>query len=90
MPRNWSKTRLMMLALSRLIFIPLFLACILPRSQPLVTGEDHALMLSMMLGFSNGVVGSVPMIVAPSKVPEEHRELTGKFFEGKISGEENI
>lgn len=80
MPRNWSKTRLMMLALSRLIFIPLFLACILPRSQPLVTGEDHALMLSMMLGFSNGVVGSVPMIVAPSKVPEEHRELTGNIM----------
>ncbi|KAI5720740.1 hypothetical protein M8J77_011137 [Diaphorina citri] len=80
MPRNWSKSRLMLLALSRLILIPLFLGCALPRERPLITGEDHALMLSMMLGFTNGVVGSVPMIVAPSKVPEEHRELTGNIM----------
>uniref|UniRef100_A0A8D8TT11 Equilibrative nucleoside transporter 4 n=1 Tax=Cacopsylla melanoneura TaxID=428564 RepID=A0A8D8TT11_9HEMI len=80
MPRNWSKTRLMVLALSRLMLIPLFLGCALPRSGPFITGEDHALMLSMMLGFTNGVVGSVPMIVAPSKVSEEHRELTGNIM----------
>ncbi|KAL1451512.1 hypothetical protein WDU94_005879 [Cyamophila willieti] len=80
MPRNWSKSRLILLSLFRLPLIPLFLGCALPRSGPFIAGEDHALMLSMMLGFTNGVVGSVPMIVAPSKVSEEHRELTGNIM----------
>lgn len=32
-----------------------------------------------LLGLTNGIVGSVPMIQAPRRVSEEHRELAGEF-----------
>jgi hypothetical protein len=35
------------------------------------------MLFSFLLGVTNGLVGSVPMIQAPSRVSEEHRELTG-------------
>jgi hypothetical protein len=35
------------------------------------------MLFSLLLGVTNGLVGSVPMIQAPSRVSEEHRELTG-------------
>lgn len=34
-------------------------------------------MFSVVLGFSNGLFGSVPMIMAPSRVGREHREIAG-------------
>lgn len=35
---------------------------------------------SMVLGLTNGLIGSIPMIQAPSKVSEENRELTGTKY----------
>jgi solute carrier family 29 (equilibrative nucleoside transporter) protein 4 len=32
-----------------------------------------------ILGVSNGITGSVPMIFAPAKVVEERRELAGNY-----------
>ncbi len=37
------------------------------------------MVFSGILGITNGYFGSVPMILAPSKVPDEQKELTGKL-----------
>jgi hypothetical protein len=38
------------------------------------------MLFTLLLGVTNGLVGSVPMIQAPSRVTEEHRELTGNYI----------
>ena len=43
-----------------------------------VSGEGWAVLLSVCLGLTNGYFGSVPMILAPSRVADEQKELTGK------------
>ena len=76
-PYEWTRTQLMYFSVARAILIPLFLLCAIPRRSPILAGEGYPLLFSLLLGLTNGIVGSVPMIQAPSKVPEEHRELTG-------------
>ena len=44
------------------------------------TGEAIPLLTSALLGITNGIVGSVPMILAPTKVSDEHREITGNIM----------
>jgi solute carrier family 29 (equilibrative nucleoside transporter), member 4 len=61
----------------RFLLIPLLLFCAAPRHRPLIPGDGLPIFFSGLLGLTNGVIGSVPMILAPSKVPEEFRELTG-------------
>ena len=51
--------------------------CAAPRDKPLLQGELWAIFFSLVLGITNGYFGSVPMILAPSKVPDEDKELTG-------------
>lgn len=41
--------------------------------------QVYPIMFSIALGFSNGVFGSVPMILAPSRVGREHREIAGIY-----------
>ena len=36
------------------------------------------MLLSLLLGVSNGLVGSLPMILAPNKVADHNRELCGQ------------
>lgn len=74
---EWTRTQLLYFSVARAILIPLFLLCAIPRRSPILSGEGYPLLFSLLLGLTNGIVGSVPMIQAPSKVPEEHRELTG-------------
>ena len=76
-PYDWKRTQLLLFASVRVILIPLFLLCALPRSTPILSGEGYPLLLSCLLGVTNGIVGSVPMTQAPSKVSEGHRELAG-------------
>lgn len=57
--------------------IPLMLLCAMPRSKPVISTEIFPFVFALILGLSNGVLGSVPMIQAPSKVEDRHRELTG-------------
>jgi solute carrier family 29 (equilibrative nucleoside transporter) protein 4 len=59
--------------------------CVTPRRQPLISGEQWAVVFSAILGLSNGLAGSLPMIIAPSKVPDELKELTGKYMEEFIT-----
>lgn len=39
--------------------------------------QEYPIFFSVVLGFSNGLFGSVPMIMAPSRVSREHREIAG-------------
>ncbi|XP_015593950.1 equilibrative nucleoside transporter 4 [Cephus cinctus] len=79
-PYEWTRTQLLYFSGARAILIPLFLLCAIPRKAPVLSGEGYPLLFSLLLGLTNGIVGSVPMIQAPSKVPEEHRELTGNIM----------
>ncbi|XP_077281698.1 equilibrative nucleoside transporter 3 isoform X3 [Temnothorax americanus] len=79
-PYEWKRTQLLYFASARVILIPLFLLCAIPRGAPILSGEGYPLLFSWLLGLTNGIVGSIPMIQAPSKVPEEHRELAGNIM----------
>lgn len=37
-------------------------------------------MFSIILGFTNGLFGSVPMMTAPTRVGREYREIAGKLI----------
>nr|CAD7196436.1 unnamed protein product [Timema douglasi] len=79
-PYDWSRTQLIVFAWMRTLLIPLLLLCATPRGHPLIPREGYPMLFSLLLGVTNGLVGSVPMILAPSRVPEEHRELTGNIM----------
>ncbi|KAL6267218.1 hypothetical protein P5V15_000294 [Pogonomyrmex californicus] len=79
-PYEWKRTQLLYFSSARVILIPLFLLCAIPRGTPILSGEGYPLLFSWLLGLTNGIVGSIPMIQAPSKVPEEHRELAGNIM----------
>lgn len=61
------------------MLIPFLILCAAPRGKPLMSGEGYPMFFSGLLGITNGIVGSVPMIQAPRRVSEEHRELAGKL-----------
>lgn len=71
------KSALVYLSLARVVLVPLLALCALPGPRTSALDDVWAMFLSLALGLSNGVLGSVPMIVAPSKVPHHHKELTG-------------
>jgi len=77
-PYEWSRVQLLVFAALRLPLVPLLLMCATPRGAPIIGGEYNAMFFSMIVGLTNGIVGSVPMIQAPSRVPEERRELAGE------------
>ncbi|XP_069687819.1 equilibrative nucleoside transporter 4 [Periplaneta americana] len=79
-PYDWSRTQLIVFAWLRTLLVPLLLLCATPRGNPLIPGEGYPMLFSLLLGVTNGLVGSVPMIQAPSRVSEEHRELTGNIM----------
>lgn len=76
--RYWTGPRLVRCSIARLILIPLMIMCVAPRANPIFSAEITAFTFSIILGLTNGVLGSVPMIQAPTKVDDRHRELTGK------------
>ncbi|XP_011499005.1 PREDICTED: equilibrative nucleoside transporter 4 [Ceratosolen solmsi marchali] len=80
LPCQWTRTQLLNFACARTLLIPLFLMCAIPRRLPVLSNELYAILLSVFLGVTNGIVGSVPMVQAPTKVPEEHRELAGNIM----------
>lgn len=45
-----------------------------------IISEFIIFLQTAVLGVSNGITGSVPMIYAPAKVIEERRELAGKNY----------
>ncbi|XP_026731045.1 equilibrative nucleoside transporter 4-like isoform X3 [Trichoplusia ni] len=49
-------------------------------------GKVYPILFSVVLGFSNGLFGSVPMIMAPSRVGREHREIAGNMMTLSYNG----
>ncbi|RZC40927.1 equilibrative nucleoside transporter 4, partial [Asbolus verrucosus] len=78
--RYWTGGRLVRCSVARLIMIPLMIMCVAPRASPIFSAEVTAFTFALILGFSNGILGSVPMIQAPSKVDDRYRELTGNIM----------
>ncbi|KAB0795972.1 hypothetical protein PPYR_10033 [Photinus pyralis] len=76
----WTGWRLVRFCVIRLFLIPLILMCAMPRASPLLSEEIFPFFFVLVLGLTNGVFGSVPIIQAPSKVEDYHRELTGNMM----------
>lgn len=77
---NWTGGRLVRFSVVRLIMIPLMVMCVAPRTHPIFSSELTAFFFALLLGCSNGILGSVPMIQASTKVEDRYRELTGNLM----------
>ncbi|CAL8304797.1 unnamed protein product [Merluccius merluccius] len=76
-PYDWPGGRLLLFSALRVVFIPLFVMCVYPASAPTLSHPAWPCFFSLLMGVTNGYFGSVPMILAASKVPPEQRELAG-------------
>lgn len=79
-PYTWSRRQLILLSTMRIALVPLLLLCCAPRSQPIIAGETPAFIFSAALGITNGLAGSLPMMLAPAKVPAVLKEVTGNMM----------
>jgi solute carrier family 29 (equilibrative nucleoside transporter), member 4 len=64
----------------RALLIPLLLLCVAPRKRPTISGELPAFIFTAALGLSNGLAGSLPMLLAPQKVAAPQKEMTGNIM----------
>ncbi|CAH2244363.1 jg25314 [Pararge aegeria aegeria] len=85
-PYEWSRSQLLMASGVRLLLVPLMLLCAAPRHSPHIVGDVYPIMFSVVLGFTNGLFGSIPMIMAPSRVGREHREIAGNMMTLSYNG----
>ncbi|KAF5278954.1 hypothetical protein FQA39_LY05632 [Lamprigera yunnana] len=76
----WTGSRLVRFCIARIILIPLILMCAVRRTPFVFSEELFPFLFILILGLTNGVFGSVPIIQAPSKVEDYHRELTGNMM----------
>lgn len=77
---NMSRTKLVRLSVLRVLLVPTMVIAAQGQVHPAMYAKDvFAFMLSIVLGISNGILGSVPMIKAPSQVDDCYRELTGNY-----------
>ncbi|CAD7081086.1 unnamed protein product [Hermetia illucens] len=79
-PYSWSRRQLILMSGLRITLVPLLLLCCAPRAQPVISGETTAFVFTIALGLSNGLAGSLPMILAPAKVPATLKEVTGNMM----------
>uniref|UniRef100_T1H364 Major facilitator superfamily (MFS) profile domain-containing protein n=1 Tax=Megaselia scalaris TaxID=36166 RepID=T1H364_MEGSC len=79
-PYNWSRRQLILMSGLRVVLIPLLLLCAAPRNRPVIAGEFAAFIFTIALGITNGLAGSLPMMLAPLKVPAILREVTGNMM----------
>ncbi|XP_070704666.1 equilibrative nucleoside transporter 4 [Pempheris klunzingeri] len=77
LPYDWTGGRLLFFSCLRVVFIPLFVMCVYPASEPTLSHPAWPCLFSLLMGVTNGYFGSVPMIQAAGKVPPEQRELAG-------------
>lgn len=79
-PYPWSRRQLILLSGLRIVLVPMFLLCCAPRHRPIISGETAPFLLTIALGISNGLAGSLPMMLAPAKVPGTLKEVTGNIM----------
>ncbi|KAI0234365.1 Equilibrative nucleoside transporter 4 [Lamellibrachia satsuma] len=77
---DWPRDRLVLLSLSRVLLVPLMMMSVMPRTKPVLHDDTWPIVMSLLLGVSNGYFGSVPMILAPGNVPDAQKELTGNIM----------
>ncbi|XP_053206620.1 equilibrative nucleoside transporter 4-like [Panonychus citri] len=77
---NLKPIHLILISSIRFILIPCFALCVSPRLSPVFRSIFWPLFFSSILGFTNGIVGSLPMILAPSRVNYKLKELTGNLM----------
>lgn len=80
LPYAWSRRQLILLSSVRIVLVPLLLLCCAPRSQPIISGEIPPFIFTLALGVTNGLAGSLPMMLAPAKVPATLKEVTGNMM----------
>uniref|UniRef100_W5K9W6 Solute carrier family 29 member 4 n=1 Tax=Astyanax mexicanus TaxID=7994 RepID=W5K9W6_ASTMX len=76
-PYEWGGVQLLVCSCVRVLFLPLFVMCVSPAQHPLLSHPAWPCAFSLLLGISNGYLGSVPMIQAAGNVPPQQRELAG-------------
>jgi solute carrier family 29 (equilibrative nucleoside transporter) protein 4 len=79
-PYNWSRRQLVLMSSLRALLIPLLLLCCAPRNNPTIAGEVPAFIFTAALGITNGLSGSLPIMLAPAKVPATLKEITGGIY----------
>lgn len=79
-PYPWSRRQLILLSTMRIALVPLLLLCCTPRTEPIIAGETPAFIFTAALGITNGLAGSLPMMLAPTKVPSTLKEITGNMM----------
>ncbi|XP_053679636.1 equilibrative nucleoside transporter 4 [Anopheles nili] len=79
-PYSWSRRQLILMSGLRALLVPLILLCCSPREQPVIAGETAAFIFTAALGITNGLAGSLPMMLAPDKVSATLREVTGNMM----------
>ncbi|XP_055907450.1 equilibrative nucleoside transporter 4 isoform X1 [Eupeodes corollae] len=79
-PYTWSRRQLILMSGLRIVLVPMLLLCCAPRAHPVITGETAAFIFTFGLGVSNGLAGSLPMMLAPAKVPGTLKEVTGNMM----------
>lgn len=79
-PYTWSRRQLILLSTIRIALVPLLLLCCAPRAQPIISGETSPFIFTTALGVTNGLAGSLPMMLAPAKVPATLKEVTGNMM----------
>lgn len=79
-PYAWSRRQLILMSSLRALLIPLLLLCVAPRKNPTISGELPAFFFTAALGVSNGLAGSLPIILAPQKVAAHQKEMTGNIM----------
>ncbi|XP_055628181.1 equilibrative nucleoside transporter 4 [Toxorhynchites rutilus septentrionalis] len=79
-PYSWSRRQLILMSGLRALLVPLILLCCSPREQPVIAGEASAFVFTAALGVTNGLAGSLPMMLAPDKVSATLKEVTGNMM----------
>ncbi|GAB0087774.1 Equilibrative nucleoside transporter [Sergentomyia squamirostris] len=79
-PYAWSRRQLTLMSGLRTLLVPLLLLTCTPRERPIISGETPAFFFTAALGLSNGLAGSLPMILAPAKVPASLKEVSGNMM----------
>ncbi|XP_053686179.1 equilibrative nucleoside transporter 4 [Sabethes cyaneus] len=79
-PYSWSRRQLILMSGLRALLVPLILLCCSPRDQPVIAGEASAFVFTAALGITNGLAGSLPMMLAPDKVSATLKEVTGNMM----------
>lgn len=77
---TWSRRQLILMSTLRALLIPLLLLCVAPRKNPTISGDFPAFIFTIALGISNGLAGSLPMMLASEKVSTPHKEMTGNIM----------